>query len=492
MALLYIAILSICLVTIVTNLSINWGNLRGAPGPFLAKFTDLWRAYQLYHGNLREKLLELHSRHGSIVRYGVRSISINDPEVIKVAYGSRAGFITADSYKVLLGHQNGKDIESLASIRDEKRHGALRRSVANAFTSTAALDYEKWIDVTIEEFLVSVSKKDTFDAASMALWYAMDSSARFSFGVPLGCLTTEEDVGGFVQLTRDRLHHWVRWSSYPKIERLLYRNSIFKPATRVPLNMVAIATEKLEARSNCEKVSEKDPEGVVAPDLLQRFLEASKDFPQALDRPGILGMLMSTITGAGDTTASVLGATLFYILKNQAVLERLEAEFKDAGLREIPAFAEVKMLPYLNAVIKESMRMFSSGAFPMERRVPAGGATIARMYFPEGTTVGCMPAAIHRNKEVFGEDVEVFRPDRWLINDREQLRVMEASHMSFSRGRKNCIGQNIATLSMKKVIPALIMKFKLRLVDPDISFKADYSASSAVLAPIYVNSEIKH
>jgi len=72
-------------------------------------------------------------------------------------------------------------------------------------------------------------------------------------------------------------------------------------------------------------------------------------------------------------------------------------------------------------------------------------------------------AAIHRNTRVFGDDVEVFRPERWLIEDREQLRVMEAAHMGFSRGRRNCLGQNIALLQMKKLIPALLMKFKVSL-----------------------------
>jgi cytochrome P450 len=64
---------------------------------------------------------------------------------------------------------------------------------------------------------------------------------------------------------------------------------------------------------------------------------------------------------------------------------------------------------------------------------------------------------------VFGDDVEVFRPERWLIEDREQLRVMEAAHMGFSRGRRNCLGQNIALLQIKKLIPTLLMKFKVSL-----------------------------
>ncbi|KAJ8119415.1 hypothetical protein ONZ43_g3626 [Nemania bipapillata] len=461
MAIFHILAPAALLALVSIRLVANWSRLRKAPGPILAGFTDLWRAYQQYNGRLREKVLESHARYGPVVRYGVRCISISDPGVINVVYGSRAGFVTGDSYTVLLGHQNGKDIASLVSTRDEKQHGALRRSVANAFTATAALDYEKWIDVTIEELLVSLAKKSTFDLTSMTLWYTMDASARFTFGAPLGCLLAEEDVDGLLQLIRDRLTHWSRWSSYPWIERLVYRNPIFTPLASNPSGMTAVAAASLKERVSQVAARRDGKDARVTPDLLERFLEASKDFPKALDEPGIIGMLMSTISGAGDTTASVIAAVIFYLLKHPAVLKKLEAELESNSIHGIPTFAEVSKLPYLNAVLKEGMRVFTPGTHPMERVVPTGGAVIAGMHFPEGTTVGCMPAAVHLSKGVFGDDVHVFRPERWLIEDREQLRRMEAAHMGFSRGRRNCIGQNIAMLSMKKVIPAIIMKFKV-------------------------------
>ncbi|TGJ85438.1 hypothetical protein E0Z10_g3302 [Xylaria hypoxylon] len=490
MAFPYIILPAVLLALIGVRVIVDWNKLRKAPGPALAGFTDLWRAYQQYNGTMRESLLELHARHGPIVRYGVRCVSISDPEVIKVVYGGRAGFINAESYEVLRGHQNGKDIRTLLSTRDEKQHGALRRSVANAFTLTAALDYEKWIDVTIKDLLENLTKKSKFDLASVIVWYSMDAAARFSFSAPLGCLAAEDDVGGTIQMIRSHLEHWTRWASYPWVESLVHRNPVFKPTIRSPSSIAIAAATKLKERINGAGVSKEGKEVDVAPDLLERFLEASKEYPN-LNGPGIVGVLVSTIAAAGDTTAVTIAATLFYVLENPEVLKKLEAELTDAGIHEIPAFAEVSKLPYLNAVLKESMRVFTVTSFPMERLVPTGGAVIAGMYFPEGTTVGCLQAAIHLNKNVFGEDVHVFRPERWLINDREQLRVMEAAHMGFSRGKRNCIGQHIAMLSMKKVIPALINKFKLSLIDPDASLKADHTPNVPILEPIYVKSETK-
>ncbi|KAI1420292.1 cytochrome P450 [Xylaria sp. FL1777] len=469
----YSLLLLLVVLLVCARLLTNWLHLRKAPGPVLAGATDLWRAYQQYNGQLRGRILDLHAQHGPIVRYGVRSISINDPEVISVAY----------SYDVLIGIQNGKEVPSLVSTRDETQHAALRRSVANAFTPTASLDYESSIDATIEELLMAIGKKRTFDLSSMILWYTMDAAGRFSFGEPIGCLAAEGDVGGSIQLIRDRFNHWGWWSAVPGLERLIFRNPVSIRQKRAPSSMAAAAVSKLKARS----LQAEDDHGHM--DLLQKFLRASKDHPKILHTAGIVGMLMSTISGAGDTTATTITAALFQLLQNPSHLNKLESEL--VGLPEIPAYSDVSKLPYLNAVIKESMRTFSSATWPMERLVPAGGVTIAGMFFPEGTSVGCLPSAIHQNTKIYGEDAHVFRPDRWLTPDRERLRLMEAAHMGFSRGRRVCLGQSIAVMQMKKVIAALVMKYKLSLLDPETIMDADFSPAVACLKPLHVISQTK-
>jgi hypothetical protein len=82
-----------------------WFQLRSAPGPFLASTSNIWRAYNQYTGQLRVKLLDLHVRHGPIVRYGVNSISINDPDAIQTIYTKRGFTIVshfATDNKILL------------------------------------------------------------------------------------------------------------------------------------------------------------------------------------------------------------------------------------------------------------------------------------------------------------------------------------------------------------------------------------------------------
>jgi len=346
--------------------------------------------------------------------------------------------VQAESYKVLLGRQNGKDIASLISTQDENQHGAMRRSIANAFTPTATLDYERWIDATIEELLEVVGRKTKtkttttttgkFELSSMIVWYTMDAAGRFSFGAPLGCLAAEADVGGSVQVIRDRFIHWARWASMPRLERLVHRNPLLEPKSRSPSTIVAMASEKLKARMNsgsnkASVSSTKDDSDAhsydPSPDLLQRFLEARKDFPRTLDEPGIIGLLMSTISGASDTTASTVTAALFYLLKSPEAMRKLESELMRADLPEIPAYNDVSKLSYLNAVIKESMRLFSPAPMPLERLVPAGGITIAGMYFPEGASVGCSEYYLRGSKSFSSSFRSIHQP-QCSLTDRLQ------------------------------------------------------------------------
>lgn len=154
-------------------------------------------------------------------------------------------------------------------------------------------------------------------------------------------------------------------------------------------------------------------------------------------------------------------AVVYNVLKHPDVEKNLTHELREAQLSLPPSFAEVNKLPYLNAVIKESMRVFPTPTWPMERKVPSGGAEISGTFFPEGTSVGCMPAAVHFNPTAFGEDAEAFRPERWLNADAETMRVMEATHLGFSRGRRVCLGQHIALMQMKKVLALLFTTMRV-------------------------------
>jgi hypothetical protein len=82
-------------------------------------------------------------------------------------------------------------------------------------------------------------------------------------------------------------------------------------------------------------------------------------------------------------------------------------------------------MPYLQACIKEALRLHPAVGMPLERVVPEGGMSVAGNWFQPGTIVGANAWVLHRNKDVFGQDAEFWNPDRWLKAETQQLRAME-------------------------------------------------------------------
>ena len=67
--------------------------LKPLPGPFLAKFSNVWRFYNHYRQAHIETQRKLHEKHGDIVRLGPTTVSVADPNLIKTIYNTRGTFV---------------------------------------------------------------------------------------------------------------------------------------------------------------------------------------------------------------------------------------------------------------------------------------------------------------------------------------------------------------------------------------------------------------
>lgn len=141
---------------------------------------------------------------------------------------------------------------------------------------------------------------------------------------------------------------------------------------------------------------------------------------------------------------------------------------------EIAKFDQVKDLPYLSAIISESMRYRPTSAFGLPRLVPQGGATICGEFFKEGTVLSvpsCTPPtatrtdlqdSIHHNNLAFPE-ADKYLPSRWLDGKRASA---EKYFIPFSYGPRACVGRNVATMELLKVLANVLKRYKFELVEP--------------------------
>jgi cytochrome P450 len=113
---------------------------------------------------------------------------------------------------------------------------------------------------------------------------------------------------------------------------------------------------------------------------------------------------------------------------------------------------EAKKLPYLQACIKEGLRMWPPVTGLISKEAPKGGDSIHGQFIPAGTKVAYCAWGVFRNKEIWGDDAVVFRPERWLEAGESELKVMESTaELLFAPGRWQCLGKSIALMELNKV-----------------------------------------
>jgi Cytochrome P450 len=131
--------------------------LRNIPGPFIASFTRLWKLRQMYKGDMELTNIALHRKYGPIVRIGPNEVSLDDPESVKIIYGHATEFIKGPWYYASgsIHPENGVD---LFTDTNEKRHSFNRRKVANAYSMTALLEMEQFVDNCSAIFMVRLGE----------------------------------------------------------------------------------------------------------------------------------------------------------------------------------------------------------------------------------------------------------------------------------------------------------------------------------------------
>lgn len=105
------------------------------------------------------------------------------------------------------------------------------------------------------------------------------------------------------------------------------------------------------------------------------------------------------VAGSG-TTAVTLTYLVWAVLRHSAVQKKLETEV--AGLASDYTDSALEKLPYLNAVLEETLRLYGAAPGNLPRRPPPGGFTLPGGYYvPEGTTVSSQAFSLHRNPDIY-------------------------------------------------------------------------------------------
>lgn len=122
-------------------------------------------------------------------------------------------------------------------------------------------------------------------------------------------------------------------------------------------------------------------------------------------------------------------------------------------------------LPYFQACITEAMRMTPVIGISLPRTVPSEGLDIGEYHASPGDVVGMNPWIVHRDKELFGEDADVYRPERYIEASESHRHAMEAMSLSFGGPSRSCPGRYLAWLALSKTVAAIFQHFEVETLE---------------------------
>ncbi|KAI8692510.1 hypothetical protein NCS56_00007900 [Fusarium sp. Ph1] len=491
-------------VLVLASLVLGWlvknryhHGLNKYPGPFLASLTDWWRFVDVYGQRPEVTLQALHAKHGDIVRIGPNTLSFADPAVLKSIYGLNKGYIKSDFYIVQQSVVKGHRLASLFSTTNNDFHSQFRRSVNSAFSMSALVQYEPFVDNTTKLFLnqtenLFAGKPSGCDFTQWLQFYAFDVIGEITYSKRHGFIERNEDVEGIVAYLSKLFLYVAPIGQIPFLDLVFLKNPLYLKLSQwglfdstFPVARFARArmAERLIPELNSDAVLpttdiKKQPLGQ---DLLSKFIAAREARPEFMTDTLVQTMAVSMAFAGSETTAITLSAVFYYLLRNKSCYYKLQKELDEASKAGafsdyetgLVTFAEAQRFPYLHACIQEAFRMHPAPGLPLERIVPPQGADIGGHHIKGGTIVGASAWLIHNRPEIFGPDTSEYRPERWLPDpnanpEDEDKRIKKMSGMmfQFGMGSRTCIGKNISLLEIYKVVPSLLRRFEIDFQDP--------------------------
>ncbi|KAK9855658.1 hypothetical protein MYU51_002293 [Penicillium brevicompactum] len=214
-----------------------------------------------------------------------------------------------------------------------------------------------------------------------------------------------------------------------------------------------------------EERSQKSEEDTSKNDRYLFFDAIAKDPKHSSDRKALRAQLVNMLLAGRDTTACLLSWTFFLLAQHARVLVKLKAEISSVvGSRTEINQNDIHKMTYLAKILKETLRLYPS--VPVNTRtarrttfLPTGGGSegTSPVLIRKGENVAFCVYSMHRRKDLYGEDAEDFRPERWDEDLPEYTKKW--GFLPFSGGPRICIGQEFALMEASYTTARILQQY---------------------------------
>ncbi|KAK8052038.1 hypothetical protein PG993_003423 [Apiospora rasikravindrae] len=421
---------------------------------------DTWAMDVILGGNYVKAYPRIHAKYGPVVRVSPDRVHVSDPKFFHEVYSSGSNFAKDPAFF----QTSGGISEALPAIVDVEYHRRRRKMVNNLF-SVKSMEALSHIVLGVVQNAMRKAQEHldagrVLDIQRLYIGITIDTIMKVLCDRSLNLIDAKEEEPPFLATLRTFSESFFLLKHFPVLiwladcmptrlaEKLLPGEFEFRRW---------ISDRAAEHQTGIEK-AEDGRKTVI--DLLLR----PEDHGRPLTHQAVEDETYSFAFAGTHTTSHTMSMGTYYLLRHPEKLEKLRRELAPLPRNErgLLTYKQVKELPYLTAVIKESLRLSSPVPGILPRVVPRGGINWAGHHLPEGTSVSTAIRAVHDNPELF-PDPEQFIPERWIEND-----GLDHWLVVFGKGSRACIGLNIAWMESYLVFSNMFthFNFTLHATDP--------------------------
>ncbi|KAJ9063534.1 hypothetical protein DSO57_1000112 [Entomophthora muscae] len=401
--------------------SIWFSQLRHIPSPLVFQAFPIYFKFIMARGQGPVVLHRYHELYGTVFRVGWSTVIFVDGHAASAIYGSYH-FTKGSLYDGF-----GFFGSNIFSMKSRETHAQRKKLIAPAYTrASLMLVQERVIEVGVRGLKEALEEStvNLYDFIRFALW---DVTADISLGSSLGMLkgNNRQVIGWVASL----LQYSIACSMFPFLRP-------FKPKCIAALDKLqhSIIQKYINARKLKDHASTRN---------LDRFY----DQPQLTYKDIYAEAHMMLVAGT-DTVSNSLSTFFYLLLKHPSAHKKLVHEIQAiTPSGEFLDYHEVKDLVYLEAALREALRLLPVAAVPLLRETPKHGRDICGYFIPEKvplststnnqTTVAVSLYSLHRSPNLW-EDACSYIPERWIANS---AIINHSNFLPFSLGPRGCIGK---------------------------------------------------
>ncbi|KAI0506313.1 cytochrome P450 [Xylaria bambusicola] len=421
--------------------------LRKFPGPKLAAVSGLWNAIEAGLGRASRTHKALHEKYTSdIIRIGPNELSINSVDAIEKLYG---GKYIRGTFNQVFNIPGG---ENVATLRDQKLHGAWRRMLLKAFSKSELSRMTERIQTHVDRTIAILHQKasSSVDCGQLLDAFAFDVISHLGFSYDSGF---QDGYGDMTPL--NSIPSFLRFVSFaghlPHLQQILR----YLPLPDEPF--IKLANQIMAAHESREGKSQ---------DILSHLLVPDTETNLGLSPADVKQHVLLLLTVGAHSIGTTLTCIFAALASRPEIQENLRKEIDSTStLHGVLSSVEIGKLKLLESVVKEALRMFGPLQGGTPAIVPKGGIILdTGIILPEYTQVYVGQHVIGMDERYFIRAKE-FLPERWMEDSigkgNNSLIKDRRAWIPFGYGTHACGGRALAIEELKLMVARVIREFRV-------------------------------